>query len=145
MQVSIHIKSRQRRVALDEEPSAIAQDTVGVYTATDGGFTLSYDEPDASMGGKVTLTYTAQGKKLMLERIQPAGRTVMIFTEGVSTECVYRTPYGSIPLSIRTSKLGVLTLGRTFSISLQYCLESAGMDTMEIRFSLLAKQRREQP
>ena len=144
MQVTIHIKSRQRRADLDETPNAISQDAVGVYTETDGGFTLAYEEPDPSMGGKVTLTYTAQGRKLMLERIQPAGRTVMIFTEGISTECVYRTPYGSLPLSIRTSKLSVLTLGRTFSITLRYRLESDNMDTMEIEFSLLAKQRRDQ-
>lgn len=144
MQVSIHIKSRQRRAELDDTPDAISQDAVGLYTPTEGGFTLCYDDPDPSMGGKVTLTYTAKGKKLMLERVQPAGRTVMIFTEGVSTECVYRTPYGTLPLSIRTSKLGVLTLGRTFSITLRYRLESAGMDTMEIEFSLLAKQRRDE-
>ena len=142
MQVSIHIKSRQRRLELDDVPNAVAQDAVGIYTETAEGFTLFYNEPDPELGGKVTLTYTAKGKKLMLERKQPAGRTVMIFTEGVATECTYHTPYGTLPLSIRTHKLGVLVLGRTFSVSLRYLLESAGMDTMEIEFSLLAKQRR---
>ena len=141
MQVSVSIKSRQRRVALDEVPNTVSQEAIGVYNVTDGGFTLAYDDPDPSMG-RVTLTYTAKGKKLMLERVQSGGRTVMIFTEGVATECAYRTPYGTISLSIRTDKLSVLTLGRSFSLSLRYRLEGAGMDTTEIVFSLLAKQRR---
>ena len=136
MQVSIHIQSKQRRAEVDTQPMVQVQDTTGVLTPTKDGFTLTYNEPDKSVGGTVTLTYS--GSKLVLER-KNVGRTIMVFTEGVSTDCDYHTPYGIIPLSVRTKKLGVRGGARTCSISLSYTLESAGLDTMELQFSLLAK------
>ena len=139
MQVHIRIQSKQKRAEFSEEPTLQTQEVFGVLTATETGFTLAYTEPDDSVGGSVLLTYTKQNNKIMLERTTIA-RTLMVFTEGVSTFCDYYTPFGKIPMHIRAEKVSAFLQESSCGIFLEYRLEGSGLDPMEIRFSLFAKQ-----
>lgn len=138
MQVAIHIQSRQKRKAFAEEPLTQVQTAEGTFSESADGFLLTYIEPDAGVGGQVSLAYHTSQNKLVLTR-ETKKRTVMVFKENVATICDYFTPFGTIRMNIHTKKINVSKQRNNICISFAYSLHGEGLDEMEIVFSMRIK------
>lgn len=64
--------------------------------------------------------------KLRDGRLELSGGNEMCFEENASHECRYRTPYGELPLTIRTRQIAVCETDGRMEIVLRYTLENAG-------------------
>lgn len=90
------------------------------YFYRNGAHYLLYEERDGQ--GK------AQKKRLKLREnvLELSGGNEMCFEENASHECRYRTPYGELPLTIRTKQIAVCETDGRMEITLRYTLENAG-------------------
>ena len=95
------IKVRGEQYFDDIDPDATELTTDGTMVLTEDGMILSYEETELTGMAGTTTTFEVQGKKVILTR-SGGVNSQMIFEEGRQHPSLYETPFGELPVDIRT-------------------------------------------
>ena len=139
--VIITIQSRQCFDTLEED--WVEQTAGGCLERTAEGWTLTYLEGETSgLGGTRTTLELAEGR-ITLTR---AGeyQSQMVFEEGRGHTSDYKTPYGTLPLEIRTSRLFWAVEDRDGKAELDYRIQIGPQQSGLTQFRLWVKEKREE-
>ena len=123
------------------ETEGVEQEFPGTLTLQEGGWAVSYREPEESGLGKSFTTLTAAPGKVILDR---TGETAcrMVFREGRRTLGDYTSPYGRFDLEIFTRKISAALDGAEGKLELHYDLSLEGGEPGETRMTLTFQKKR---
>lgn len=76
----------------------------GVLREQEGGWALEYDDEQDGERARIELWSDARGARMTRRGMTSA---MLTFTPGEKTSGVYRTPYGEIPVAVRTHALSL--------------------------------------
>ena len=97
-----------------------------------------YRETDPQSGAVTESVIGFAGAGGSMERTG-AVSTKMRFAPGEETECVYDTPFGSIPMTISTRLVAMREVGDNFHARIRYRLTPAGGDPVECAVTVRAE------
>ena len=97
-----------------------------------------YRETDLQSGAVTESVIGFAGAGGSMERTG-AVSTKMRFAPGEETECVYDTPFGSIPMTISTRLVAMREVGDNFHARIRYRLTPAGGDPVECAVTVRAE------
>lgn len=135
--VNVVIQSLQYR---DGEKETVRQQAEGRLCREGEAYVLTYREGEASGLGRTRTTLRLEPGRAVLTR-EGELRARMVFQVGTPHASLYETPYGQLPMTVRTQRLeGELTQagGRIFLI---YTIESGGAHMGETRLRLTVKAK----
>lgn len=130
--VTITIRSLQR---LPGESQSVTQHVAGRLTREGEGYLLTYREGEES----------GLGQTRTILRLEPGWATLtrtgevsshMVFQEGKEHTSLYETPYGKLPMTIRTHRLEEKLNEAGGSVYLIYEIRLGGADAGETRLRL---------
>lgn len=136
--VTITIKTLQRRA---EATESMTQRAEGSLRREGEGWTLTYGESDEQMG-EIRTTLQLEPGRAVLTR-EGALRTQMVFRKGEPYACRYATPYGELPMTLRTLRLDWELGAAGGSVFLIYKIELDGANVGENRLRLTVKAKGE--
>jgi uncharacterized beta-barrel protein YwiB (DUF1934 family) len=88
---------------VDTETNVIEEQADGSYTEKNGKIYIRYKSSSEDSGESSTLI-TIDNGTVTIKRFGASG-SVMVYKKDKKTEFQYRTPYGIIPMELKTSKL----------------------------------------
>ena len=116
--------------------------TRGIYCLRENGHYISYEEELEEIPQKVkTLLHISSGVLSMTKR-GPV-QVKMEFIPGKRTTCMYRTPFGNIPMEIETKRVEVIEEEDRLSASAQYYLESDGIRLSACKLEMCIASKRD--
>ena len=101
-------------------------------------FTFRYREEDPGSGAATESVMKFSEGSCVIAR-SGAIRTVMRFEPGKEHHCMYGTPYGDIPMTIRTRLVAVREIGDNFHARIRYTLTPAGSEPAECAVTVRAE------
>ena len=110
----------------------------GAGEGTCAAHVFRYRETDPQSGAVTESVIRFAGEGGSMERTG-AVSTRMRFAPGEETECVYDTPFGSIPMTISTHLVAVREVGNNFHARIRYRLTPAGGDPVECAVTVRAE------
>lgn len=135
--VTITIQSLQ---TLETGKESMTQRTEGRLCREGEGWSLTYREGEDSGLGRTRTTLRLEGGQMTLTR---SGELTshMVFQEGQSHTSLYETPYGKLPMTIRTLSLKSDLSRRGGTVSVQYQIQLGGGPAGETRLRLTIKAK----
>lgn len=126
MEQKVIISIEGKRFLPQSEPETTLSQALGTLEDLgQAGVVLTYQEgADTGLEGTLTTLRVEQGR-VILERTGPLG-SQMVFEEGREHRCVYKTPYGTLPMRIQTRKLSSRLSSQGGELSIDYDLELGG-------------------
>lgn len=97
----------------------------GTVQEIDGIKIISYTEPDSEMGKSETVIRVINSNFIEMSR-KGAYETTFLIEEGKTHSCVYRTPFGEMPMEIAAQRVNVQIPDVSGKILLCYTLQSNG-------------------
>ena len=110
----------------------------GAGEGTCAAHVFRYRETDPQSGAVTESVIRFAGEGGSMERTG-AVSTRMRFAPGEVTDCVYDTPFGSIPMPISTRPVAMREVGDNFPARLRYRLTPAGGDPVECAVTVRAE------
>ena len=97
----------------------------GTLQEQDGIKVISYTEPDSEMGKCETIVRVINNNFIEMKR-NGVYETTFLIEEGKTHSCVYRTPFGEMPMEIVAQRVNAQIPEVSGKILLCYTLESNG-------------------
>lgn len=97
----------------------------GTLQELDGIKVISYTEPDSEMGKCETIVRVINNNFIEMKR-NGVYETTFLIEEGKTHSCVYRTPFGEMPMEIVAQRVNAQIPEVSGKILLCYTLESNG-------------------
>ena len=135
--VTITIKSVQRR---DGEQESITQRCEGRLSRKGELWRLYYREGAQAGLGETQTLLESEGGRVTLSR-EGEVRCRMVFQPGLSHTSVYETPYGKLPMTIRTLALKTGLTPTGGRVMIHYQIQLGGADAGETWLRLLAETK----
>ena len=88
-------------VKSEDEEEKIEFFTVGSFRRTRKGFVIGYEESEGIGYENCSVSITADGNRITVERTGPAASTLCV-EKNVKHHCVYGTPFGDFTMGINT-------------------------------------------
>lgn len=130
--VNITIKTLQRR---PEATESMTQRAVGVLRREGSGWLLTYREGEGSgLGDTHTVLRLEKGKAALTREGESSSR--MVFQPGEPYACRYATPYGEMPMTVKTLALEWELNEAGGEVFIIYKLQLGGADIGENRLRL---------
>lgn len=130
--VNITIKTLQRRA---EATESMTQQAQGTLCREGSGWLLRYREgEDSGLGDTHTALRLEKGKATLTREGEVT--SCMIFQRGESFTCQYATPYGEMPMTVKTLKLDWELSQAGGKVFIIYKLQLGGADIGENRLRL---------
>ncbi len=120
--VIISIHSRQ---CLDGQEDTVVQEAEGLLARAGAGWTLAYREGENSGLGDTKTILRLEPERVTLTRLGELNSR-MVFQVGVPHTSPYETPYGAIPLTVRTHRLETALEEEGGTIEIDYQIELGG-------------------
>lgn len=89
------------KIRTDEGEDKVELFTVGEYSEADGVFLLSYDENEGIGYENCSVSISADGEKVFIQRTGPASSTFNI-EKNVKHHSIYGTPFGDFTMGVNT-------------------------------------------
>lgn len=139
--VIITIRSCQCFEGVEEE--WVEQEAEGCLEQKGEGWTLTYLESEEAGLGSTRTTLELTGGRITLTR---AGETSsqMVFEEGTEHTSDYQTPYGSLPLTIQTSRLLWQLEEGGGRVAMDYAIRIGPQQSGMTRFRMKITRKREE-
>lgn len=135
--VAITIKTLQRR---PEATEAMTQQAQGALRREGEGWALCYREgEDSGLGDTHTVLRLEEGRAILAREGEVTSR--MVFQPGEPYVCRYATPYGQLPMTIRTLRLEWEMNGDGGKVFIIYRIQLGGADVGENRLRLTVKTK----
>lgn len=138
--VIVTIKSLQRR---ETDADSMTQRLEGCLVREGEGWLLTYSEPDNGLG-PTTTSLRLTGGTVTLTR-SGALASQMVFQEGLPHTSVYETPYGKLPMTLRTLRLEWELTQAGGKVFLIYKPNLGGADLGENRLRLTITKKEPSP
>lgn len=97
----------------------------GTMQEIDGIKLISYTEPDSEMGKSETVIRIINNNFIEMSR-KGAYETTFLIEEGKTHSCIYRTPFGEMPMEIVAQRVNAQIPDVSGKILLCYTLQSNG-------------------
>lgn len=120
--VIISIHSRQ---CMDGQEDTVVQEAEGLLARAGEGWTLAYREGDDSGLGDTKTILRLEPEQVTLTRLGEVNSR-MIFRKGTPHTSPYETPFGTIPLTVRTHRLETALEEDGGAIEIDYQIELGG-------------------
>lgn len=135
--VDITIKTLQRR---PEAAESMTQRAEGVLCREGEGWLLRYREgEDSGLGDTRTTLRFEEGRAVLEREGESASR--MVFQVGEPYACRYATPYGELPMTVKTLRLDWELSGAEGKAFIIYKIQIGGADVGENRLRLTVKTK----
>lgn len=135
--VDITIQSLQR---MDGHRETASQRAQGLLRREGDAWVLAYREGQDSGLGNTRTVLRLEGDTLTLTRTGEITAR-MVFQPGHSHPCSYETPYGSLPMTVRTLECRADLSREGGRVSLHYHMELGGGADQEARLRLTVKAK----
>ena len=124
----------------DVDPNETELVTEGVLEVLEDGLRIAYDETSLTGMEGTTTTFLVKGNQVVLTR---TGRvnSQMIFEEGKQHTSLYETPFGELPVDIRTSSLRHNLSERGGVMDIRYSIAVANTATGQNCFKIQVKRK----
>ncbi len=135
------LKNTENNAIISITNASTGMDTVthkGGFYNKDGHFYITYTEGEESGMGKSRVVIKADNGSVTMRRMGEYS-TVMHYVLSTETELLYKTPYGNMPMKIKTHKIICRLSEEGGELSFAYGL-SAGGETTENELILRVKQ-----
>lgn len=119
MPVLLSIRGEQYFDGIDPDATELMTD--GAMTLTADGLLLSYQETELTGMEGTTTTFEVKGPRVILTRSGTVN-SQMVFEEGRRHTSLYETPFGELPVDIRTSALKHNLTERGGVMEIQYSI-----------------------
>jgi len=100
----VMITVRGRQVYADGTPDSSEMMTQGKLYPREDGFALEYEETEITGMEGTTTSFVREGDVVSLTR-SGSFNSQMVFQEGRQHSSLYRTPYGTLDVDIRTGRI----------------------------------------
>ncbi len=118
----------------------VGQERPGYLRRTGEGWALTYQEDADSGLGDTRTTLRLEGEGAVLLRTgETASR--MAFRAGEEDTSLYETPYGKLPMTVRTQRLLTELDERGGRVEIDYQMELGGAPAGSIRLRLTVRER----
>lgn len=135
--VSVLIQSHQ---ILDTGRESMIQREQGALARTGTGWRLSYREGEGSGLGQTRTTLLLEKDRATLIRTGEVS-SQMVFQPGQPHTSLYETPYGNLPMTIRTLSLRTDLSDRGGTVAIHYQIQLGGGSAGETRLRLTVKAK----
>lgn len=124
----------------DVDPNETQLMTDGTMELTEVGMRLTYEETELTgMEGTIT-TFEVKEKQVILTRSGTVN-SQMVFEEGKQHTSLYETPFGELPVDIRTSSLRHNLSERGGVMDIRYSIAVANTATGQNCFKIQVKRK----
>jgi len=135
--VTISIKTLQRR---EDGSELVTQRAEGLLARQAGAWVLTWREGEENGLGETRTTLRLEEDRAILTRTgETASR--MVFQVGRSHELSYRTPYGSLPMTVHTLRLDREQTKAGGRVTIIYKLRLGEDEVVENRLRLTVRER----
>lgn len=130
----ITIKSDQM---VEGSPDSVEMLVGGIFTVTDSGYRINYDETDPENGSK-TATEVTFDNETRVVTVKRSGEisTHMVFEQGKRHLVYYDTVYGSLLVGISTHRLSAGLTPDGGTLAVEYAIEIDSEVVNEIRLEI---------
>jgi uncharacterized beta-barrel protein YwiB (DUF1934 family) len=134
--VLISVKTRQY---FDGQPEEIELITEGKYFKEGSNYVVVYDESEISGMKGTTTTLKIEKDALSIIR-SGTTKSNLVFKKNHKHISLYDTPYGTIELTVKPSKVDIDVNDEGGKVKLEYKMESPGLEIIENALELNIKQ-----
>ena len=124
----------------DVDPDETKLMTEGTMEITDAGYLLSYQETELTGMEGTTTTFEVKEKQVILTRSGTVN-SQMVFEAGKQHTSLYETPFGELPVDIRTSSLRHNLSERGGVMDIRYSIAVANTATGQNCFKIQVKRK----
>jgi len=124
----------------DVDPNETQLMTDGTMELTDEGMRLIYEETELTGMEGTTTTFEVKEKQVILTRSGTVN-SQMVFEEGKQHTSLYETPFGELPVDIRTSSLRHNLSERGGVMDIRYSIAVANTATGQNCFKIQVKRK----
>ena len=124
----------------DVDPDETKLMTDGTMEISEEGIFLTYEETELTGMEGTTTTFEVKGKQVVLARSGTVN-SQMIFEEGKQHTSLYETPFGELPVDIRTSSLRHTLSERGGLMEIRYAIAVANTATGQNCFKIQVKRK----
>ena len=124
----------------DVDPDETKLMTDGTMEISDEGIFLTYEETERTGMEGTTTTFEVKEKQVILTRSGTVN-SQMVFEEGKQHTSLYETPFGELPVDIRTSSLRHNLSQRGGLMEIKYSIAVAHTVTGRNCFKIQAKRK----
>ena len=135
--VTVTIRSLQ---TLEGEKELLTQREEGCLRREGEGWLLTYREGESSGLGRTYTTLRLEEGRATLIR-EGEVTSSMVFQPGKSHTCLYETPYGKLPMTLRTLALQTQLTGAGGTVSIHYQIRLGGGSAGETRLRLTIRAK----
>ena len=136
----VMITVRGRQVYADGTPDSSEMMTQGKLYPREDGFALEYEETEITGMEGTTTSFVREGDVVSLTR-SGSFNSQMVFQEGRQHSSLYRTPYGTLDVDIRTGRIrsSINELGGVMEIDYDIAVQKQLMS--KNRFQIRVKRK----
>lgn len=124
----------------DVDPNETQLMTDGTMELTEAGMRLTYEETELTGMEGTTTTFEVKEKQVILTRSGTVN-SQMVFEEGKQHTSLYETPFGELPVDIRTSSLQHNLSERGGVMDIRYSIAVANTATGQNCFKIQVKRK----
>ena len=124
----------------DVDPNETKLMTDGTMELTETGMILTYEETELTGMEGTTTTFEVKEKQVILTRSGTVN-SQMVFEEGKQHTSLYETPFGELPVDIRTSRLRHNLSERGGVMDIRYSIAVANTATGQNCFKIQVKRK----
>jgi uncharacterized beta-barrel protein YwiB (DUF1934 family) len=124
----------------DVDPNETQLMTDGTMELTEAGMRLTYEETELTGMEGTTTTFEVKEKQVILTRSGTVN-SQMVFEEGKQHTSLYETPFGELPVDIRTSSLRHNLSERGGVMDIRYSIAVANTATGQNCFKIQVKRK----
>lgn len=124
----------------DVDPNETKLMTDGTMELTETGMLLTYQETELTGMEGTTTTFEVKEKQVVLTRSGTVN-SQMVFEEGKQHTSLYETPFGELPVDIRTSSLRHTLSERGGLMEIKYAIAVANTATGQNCFKIQVKRK----
>ncbi|MDF2672380.1 MAG: hypothetical protein K0R09_645 [Clostridiales bacterium] len=124
---------------LDGQPEEIELITEGEYYKDGNEYFASYDESEISGMEGTKTTMKIENDALAIIR-QGTTNSNLIFKKNLNHVSLYSTPYGSLEVTVKPSKVAIDISETGGKVELAYIMEASGIEPMDNTLELNIKQ-----
>ena len=124
----------------DVDPNETQLMTDGTMELTEAGMRLTYQETELTGMEGTTTTFEVKEKQVILTRSGTVN-SQMVFEEGKQHTSLYETPFGELPVDIRTSSLRHNLSERGGVMDIRYSIAVANTATGQNCFKIQVKRK----
>lgn len=118
----------------------VTQHTEGRLTGEGTSWTITYREGEESGLGRTRTTLQIEGERATLTRTGEL-TSQMVFEVGQEHTSLYETPYGKLPMTVRTLSLKTELTGAGGRVSIHYEIQLGGGPAGETRLRLTVRAK----